>query len=81
MAARNVVTCITRRELQKQYPVSGNNESVAVRRVACWWMTGDYTGCNSGPTATYVQRVVRFYRQVGSKRPVAVKPGQTSLQN
>ena len=81
VAARNVVTCTTRRELQKQYPVSGNKESVAVRYFTCWWMTGNYTGCSSGPTAAYVQRVIRFYRQVGSKRPVAVKPGQTSPQN
>lgn len=61
VAARNVVSCIARRELQKQYPASGKNESVAVRRVACWWMTGSYTGCNSGPTAAYVQQVARFY--------------------
>lgn len=67
-AARNVVTCITHRELQKQYPVSGNKESVAVRRVACWWMTGNYTGCNSGPTAAYVQQVVRSYQKVKPSR-------------
>lgn len=72
VAARNVVTCIMHRELQKQYPVSGNNESAAVRRVACWWMTGNYTGCNSDPTAAYVQQVVRFYQQIGLKRLTAL---------
>lgn len=69
VVARNVVTCITRRELQKQYPASGNNETVAVRRVACWWMTGNYTGCNSGQTGAYVQKVLSYYQQVGSKPP------------
>lgn len=63
VAARNVVTCIIRRELQKQYSASANNESAAVRRVACWWMTGNYTGCKNGPTAAYVQQVVRFYQK------------------
>jgi len=34
-----------------------------VRGVACWWMTGNYTGCNNGFTAGYVQKVVDFYKQ------------------
>jgi hypothetical protein len=56
-----------RRELQKQYAASNNNETVAVRRAACWWMTGDATGCNSGQMVTYVQNVLRFYQQARSK--------------
>lgn len=66
--ARGIVTCIMRRELQKQYRANGNNESVAVPRTACWWMTGNATGCNNGPTAAYTQKVVRFYQQ-GSYKP------------
>ncbi len=61
--ARQVVSCITRRELKNQLAVTGNNEIPAVRRVACWWMTGNYTGCNSGFTATYVQKVVSYYQK------------------
>jgi hypothetical protein len=64
--ARQIVSCITRRELNKQFAATKNNETAAVRGVACWWMTGNYTGCNSGFTAAYVQKVVGFYKQ-GSK--------------
>ncbi|MBE9007638.1 hypothetical protein IQ259_21870 [Fortiea sp. LEGE XX443] len=65
--ARQVVSCITRRELDKQFRATKSNETAAVNGVACWWMTGNYTGCNSGFTATYVQKVVGFYQQQRSK--------------
>ncbi|MEH2174842.1 hypothetical protein [Nostoc sp.] len=65
--ARQVVSCITRREFNKQFIASSNNETAAVRGVGCWWMTGSYTGCNSGFTATYLQKVVGFYQQQRSK--------------
>ncbi|MBD2770720.1 hypothetical protein [Iningainema tapete] len=69
--ARKVVSCITRRELNKQF--KGNNETAAVQGVACWWMTGNYTGCNSGFTADYVKQVANFYKQQRSK-PVSNAP-------
>lgn len=65
--ARQVVSCITRRELNQQFRATSNVETAAVRGVACWWMTGSYTGCNSGFTANYVQKVVGFYQQQRSK--------------
>ncbi|MDZ8050209.1 MAG: hypothetical protein RMX68_023785 [Aulosira sp. ZfuVER01] len=65
--ARQVVSCITRWELNQQFRASNNNETVAVRGVACWWMTGNYQGCDSGFTATYVQKVVKLYQQQRSK--------------
>jgi hypothetical protein len=65
--ARKVVSCITRRELDKQFRATSNNENAAVRGVACWWMTGNYTGCNSGFTADYVKKIISFYQQERSK--------------
>jgi hypothetical protein len=65
--ARQVVSCITRRELSNQFRATNNNEIASVRGAACWWMTGSYTGCNKGFTAEYVQKVVRFYQQQRSK--------------
>jgi len=65
--ARQVVSCITRRELTNQFRATNNNEIASVRGAACWWMTGSYTGCNKGFTAEYVQKVVRFYQQQRSK--------------
>jgi hypothetical protein len=61
--AREVVSCITRRELNNQLAATGNNETAAVRGVACWWMTGSYSGCNQGFTADYVNKVVGYYQQ------------------
>jgi len=68
VTARSIVTCIMRRELQKQYR-DGNNETAAVNRAACWWMTGNATGCNNGLTAAYTQKVLGFYKQARSKPP------------
>ncbi|MEH2464962.1 hypothetical protein [Nostoc sp.] len=65
--ARQVVSCITHRELSNQFRATNNNEIASVRGAACWWMTGNYTGCDKGFTADYVQKVVRFYQQQLSK--------------
>ena len=65
--ARSIVSCIVRRELPKQYAASNKNEITAVRRTACWWMTGNPTSCTNGQTAKYVQNVERFYQQAQSK--------------
>ena len=61
--ARNVVSCIVQRELEKQ----PKDEIIAVRNTACWWMTGTIDGCTSGATAEYVQRVMEFYQQQETK--------------
>jgi hypothetical protein len=61
-AARQTVTCIVQRELQNQFKTT-NNEIQAVRSVACWWMTGKAQSCDSGWTATYVQKVLSFYKE------------------
>ncbi|MEH1933525.1 MAG: hypothetical protein V7L14_07315 [Nostoc sp.] len=65
--ARQVVSCIIHRELSNQLGATNNNEIASVRGAACWWMTGNYTGCDKGFTADYVQKVVRFYQQQRSK--------------
>ena len=79
VTARSMVTCIMRRELQKQYRDS-NNETVAVSRAACWWMTGNATKCNSGSTAAYTQKILGIYQQERLKPMVqpAVKLHQPS---
>jgi hypothetical protein len=77
--ARQVVSCIMRRELNQQLSAGNNNEIGAVNGVACWWMTGNYTGCNSGFTATYVQKVVKLYQQERAKP--AVSPSTAPTQS
>ncbi|MBD2439651.1 hypothetical protein [Nostoc sp. FACHB-110] len=65
--ARQIISCITSRELNKQLQATKNNEIAAVTGVACWWMTGNYTGCNNGFTGTYVRKVVNFYQEQRSQ--------------
>jgi hypothetical protein len=72
--ARQIVSCIMLRELNKQYTATKNNETNAVRGVACWWMTGSYTDCKTGFTATYVEKVADFYKQQRSKPTATPSP-------
>jgi hypothetical protein len=62
LAARKVVSCIVKRELQTQQNETKNKEK-AVRQTACWWMTGKPKECQSGTTATYVQKVLDLYKK------------------
>lgn len=61
--AREVLGCVIEDVLKEEYPNSGNSEEVAIRRAAAWWMTGDPNQYNSGQTAEYTQKVLRFYQQ------------------
>jgi hypothetical protein len=60
--ARKTVTCVISGVLPEQYAAAGGNETLAVRRVAAWWMTGDVEQYDSGPAASYVDKVLGFYR-------------------
>lgn len=66
--AKTIVTCIVRDLLLDEYKASSNNELTAVRRSACWWMTGESTACKSGATATYADKVVSVYQQQRGKK-------------
>lgn len=63
VTARGILVCVMSNIVRDQFRASNNNESVAIRRTASWWMTGDPTRYNSAPTATYTQRVLNFYQQ------------------
>jgi len=60
--AGQVVECVMGDVLRDQYQASGGGESVAVRRAASWWMTGDPEQYDSGSTAGYTEKVLGFYR-------------------
>lgn len=66
--AKSIVTCIVRDLLRDEYKASGNNETAAIRRAACWWMTGESAACKSGATATYADKVVSVYQQQRPKK-------------
>ncbi|MEG4058463.1 MULTISPECIES: hypothetical protein [unclassified Microcoleus] len=66
--AKSIVTCIVGDLLRDEYKASSNNELTAIRRAACWWMTGDSAACKSGATATYADKVVSVYQQQRPKK-------------
>ncbi|MBD2484669.1 hypothetical protein [Planktothrix sp. FACHB-1365] len=61
--AREVLGCVMTDVLKEEYPKSQNNEAIAIRRAAAWWMTGDPNQYNQGQTAAYTQKVLQFYQQ------------------
>lgn len=72
VTARAIVTCVVRDLLRDEFKASGSNESLAVRRAAAWWMTGDPATYNRDRTRDYTQKVLSFYQQA--------KPTQTATQ-
>lgn len=58
--ARQILACVMGKILREQYAISGN-ESVAVRRAASWWMTGDPDSYDTPPTDSYTKRVLNFF--------------------
>lgn len=78
--ARSVVTCVMRDVLQDEYGASGNNEMLAVRRSAAWWMRGDSSQYNSVDIADYVQKVADAYAQQGTATAAATPPASPPAQ-
>lgn len=79
--ARSVVTCVMRDVMRDEYEASGNNETLAVRRSAAWWMRGDPSQYNSAEIADYVQTVVDAYEeQRGSATAAAPQSSPSSSQ-
>lgn len=72
--AREIIACVMQDTMRDELKATGNNETAAVRRSACWWMTGDPTQCKSGATATYADKVLGFYQQGAAAPAPAAKP-------
>ena len=78
--ARSVITCVIRDILRDEYRASGNNEFMAVRRVAAWWMTGDATSYSKTAIAPYVEEVVSLYKWRTPTTATNPTPGTNSDQ-
>lgn len=61
--ARQVLACVIEDVVKEELPKSQNDEALAVRRAASWWMTGDPNQYNQGQIASYTQKVLQFYQQ------------------
>lgn len=67
VTARAILVCVMRDVFNNQYQASNNNEALAVRRAAAWWMTGDPSQFDSSLIADYTQKVLGFYQQSNIK--------------
>ncbi len=76
VTARGVLACVMRDVFKDEYQASNNNESVAVRRAAAWWMTGDPNQYNSTAIAAYTQKVLDFYQQQRAKERPTPNPSR-----
>lgn len=67
--ARSIVTCIVRDVLKQDAKAIGNNETIAVQRVAAWWMTGDSNKFGAREISPYVQKALRAYQTASIEKP------------
>jgi hypothetical protein len=61
--ARGILMIVMGRVLHEQYAIS-RDESVAVRRAASWWMTGDPGRYDTAPTSSYTAKVLGSYMRI-----------------
>ncbi len=60
--AREIIGCIMGKILHEQYDIS-RDESIAVRRAASWWMTGDPDQYDS-QARKFTEKVLSYYREM-----------------
>lgn len=70
-AARSIVTCVVRDVLKQDVKAIGNNDTIAVQRIAAWWMTGDTAKFNAREIAPYVQKALKAYQTASTQKPIA----------
>lgn len=75
--ARSLVTCVVRDVLKREYKASRDNESLAVQRLAAWWLTGDANRYNSPEASPYVKKVSSAYQAV---KAVTTRSPETSVK-
>lgn len=61
--ARAILSCVMGKILREQYELV-KDESLAVRRAASWWMTGDPEQYDGSQARPYTLRVLDAYRRV-----------------
>ncbi|HEY9837774.1 MAG TPA: hypothetical protein V6D27_12870 [Vampirovibrionales bacterium] len=64
MKAQNILVCVMEDVLRTEYPRSGNNENIAVRRAAAWWVSGDANLYDRGEFGDYTQQVLELYQNL-----------------
>jgi hypothetical protein len=59
---RAVLVCIVGEVLAEEYAASAENEDLAIRRTAAWWVSGNPNLYNQGDIAVYTKEVLESYQ-------------------
>ncbi len=76
-AATSTVTCIVQDMLRQEIRSAQNDEALAIRRIASWWVTGDPSRYDEANIAAYTKRVLSSYQPNGivtAALPAPAKP-------
>jgi hypothetical protein len=76
-AATSTVTCIVQDMFRQEIRSAQNDEGLAIRRIASWWVTGDPSRFNEDNIAAYTKRVLTTYQPNGlvtAAQPAPAKP-------
>ena len=71
--ARTILICVMDDVLTTEYPASGNDESIAVRRAAAWWVAGNGDLYDTGNIAFYTKKVLGLYLDLRAT-PIDILP-------
>jgi hypothetical protein len=85
-AATSTVTCIVQDMLRQEIRSAQNDEGLAIRRIASWWVTGDPSRYDEANIAAYTKRVLSSYQPNGlvtaalpaPPKPIVVAPINSS---
>jgi hypothetical protein len=86
-AATSTVTCIVQDMLRQEIRSAKNDEGLAIRRIAAWWVTGDPSRYDEANIAAYTKRVLTTYQPNGPitaavpapAKPISVAPIATAV--
>ncbi|MGL5196892.1 MAG: hypothetical protein ACRC8Y_25150 [Chroococcales cyanobacterium] len=62
--AQYILVCVMEDVLRNEYPLSGDDENIAVRRAAAWWVSGDANLYDRGEFRHYTQQVLHLYQDL-----------------
>lgn len=62
--AQYILVCVMDDVLRAEYPLSGDDENIAVRRAAAWWVSGDANLYDRGEFGHYTQQVLNLYQNL-----------------
>lgn len=75
-AATSIVTCIVQDMMRMEIRSAANDEALAIRRLAAWWVTGDPEQYDTNVVSDYTKRVLSVYQPNGPVTAALPTPPQ-----